>query len=244
MSLTIQIKRGLKTNLPILEKGELAYTTDTNELFIGVLDEPTLVSQNVLINEIPFATQSEAETGTNETKVMNSLRTSQAIAFQTSAILTDGNYVTTTDLADSISGIGGDGLVFDNILKVYDLDYANNTEVLAGSSTTKVLTPATLAIKTKFFDISVETNDWTLQTTGTWDGVYIATVTQNVTGLLNSDVPIIDLDLSSANATNFSELQDEYAKIFKVESSANDELKLYAAEQPQLTLNIAVQVVR
>lgn len=35
MANTIKIKRGLKTNLPSLELGELAYCTDTKELFIG-----------------------------------------------------------------------------------------------------------------------------------------------------------------------------------------------------------------
>jgi hypothetical protein len=31
----IIIKRGLKANLPVLDDGELAFCTDTNELFIG-----------------------------------------------------------------------------------------------------------------------------------------------------------------------------------------------------------------
>lgn len=243
-TLKVKVQRGLKANLPILSRGELAYTTDTNELFIGVLAEPTNVSDNVLINNIPFATKSEAETGTDETKVMNPLRTSEAIALQAGALITNENFVKQTDIDASIAAIGGDGLVFDNINEVYDLDYADNAEALAGSSTTKVITPATLAAKTDFFNISVATGDWILETTGTWDGIYIATITQDVDDLFSSDIPIIDLDLTSANATNFEELQDEYAKIFRVEASGNEELKLYAAEQPQLTLNIAIQVVR
>lgn len=32
---TIKIKRGLKKTLPTLQDGELAFTTDTNELYIG-----------------------------------------------------------------------------------------------------------------------------------------------------------------------------------------------------------------
>ena len=35
MANKIQIKRGLKTKLPILDAGELAFTTDTKEVFIG-----------------------------------------------------------------------------------------------------------------------------------------------------------------------------------------------------------------
>ena len=52
MASTIKIKRGLKTNLPILSRGELGYATDTNELFIGVLAEPTQVSDNVLVSDL------------------------------------------------------------------------------------------------------------------------------------------------------------------------------------------------
>ena len=52
MASTILIKRGLKANLPILDRGELAYATDTKELFIGVLAEPTVVGDNVLISDI------------------------------------------------------------------------------------------------------------------------------------------------------------------------------------------------
>ena len=35
MANTIKVRRGTKANLPILNQGELAFTTDTNELFIG-----------------------------------------------------------------------------------------------------------------------------------------------------------------------------------------------------------------
>ena len=35
MSRTIQIKRGLKANLPALAVGELGFTIDTHEVFIG-----------------------------------------------------------------------------------------------------------------------------------------------------------------------------------------------------------------
>jgi hypothetical protein len=52
MASTILIKRGLQDNLPILERGELAYATDTKRLYIGVLSEPTVVGDNVLISDI------------------------------------------------------------------------------------------------------------------------------------------------------------------------------------------------
>lgn len=50
MATTIKIKRGLKDDLPLLEIGELAYCTDTNELFIGKFVSEG-VTENILINE-------------------------------------------------------------------------------------------------------------------------------------------------------------------------------------------------
>jgi hypothetical protein len=52
MSNLIKIKRGLKVNLPVLQRGELGYSTDTNELFIGVLETPSIPGDNVLINDL------------------------------------------------------------------------------------------------------------------------------------------------------------------------------------------------
>ena len=54
MSVSIRIKRGLEANLPSLQIGELAYTTDTNKLFIGVNTgtEQDPVIESVLVNDL------------------------------------------------------------------------------------------------------------------------------------------------------------------------------------------------
>lgn len=46
MANIIRIKRGLKENLPTLLVGELAFCTDTNELFVGK------DTGNVLVNDL------------------------------------------------------------------------------------------------------------------------------------------------------------------------------------------------
>ena len=124
MANTIKIKRGLKANIPALAIGELAYCTDTNELFIGVntgtISEPVLA--NVLINEVTdlsdfytktqiealaglgiiwnsntdkfdadIASEQDAQTGTASDKLMTPERTADAIAFQTSGLLTSSS---------------------------------------------------------------------------------------------------------------------------------------------------------
>lgn len=43
----LQIKRGIRTNIPLLSIGEFYYSTDTNELFIGSsLGNSTVASQS------------------------------------------------------------------------------------------------------------------------------------------------------------------------------------------------------
>jgi hypothetical protein len=65
-----------------------------------------------------------------------------------------------------------------------------------------------------------------------------------VTGILDTDRPIIDLDLSAATFLTFEALQDDYALIFRVEVSDDNELKFYASEEPTEDLTIAIKVVR
>jgi hypothetical protein len=55
MSKTIQIKRGLKAGLPTLAPGELGYTTNTKELYIGTDSGNELVEQG-LANVFYFTT--------------------------------------------------------------------------------------------------------------------------------------------------------------------------------------------
>jgi hypothetical protein len=128
MANVIKIKRGLFENIPALAIGELAYCTDTNDLFIGAivdLEEQTL--ENVKINnlealnnfytkseieglaglglvwnnsndqfDVVIADTAEAEAGTASDKLMTPERTAEAIAFQTSALLTSGDIIRAT----------------------------------------------------------------------------------------------------------------------------------------------------
>jgi hypothetical protein len=95
---------------------------------------------------------------------------------------------------------------------------------------------------TTTIDGTVVSGDWVQATTGDWEDAYIATMA--VTGILDTDRPIIDLDLSAATFLTFEALQDDYALIFRVEVSDDDELKFYASEEPTEDLTIAIKVVR
>jgi len=85
-------------------------------------------------------------------------------------------------------------------------------------------------------------SDWTEETTGDWDGVF--TTTKTVTGVLTTDTPIIDLNLSSATATTYDALIIGFAAIFRVEIVSNNNLKFYAVEEPVEDLPLNIKVVR
>ena len=63
MATTIKIKRGLKENLPTLADGELAYCTDTQEMFIGTAIGNALVNQDIDTDEYVVSGYFDEETG-------------------------------------------------------------------------------------------------------------------------------------------------------------------------------------
>ena len=94
MSVSIRIKRGLEVNLPSLALGELAYTTDTNKLFIGV-NQGTEQSPNiqpVLINDLSALNDAMIFKGTLGTSgTFTSLPTTHDVGW-TIKVITAGTY--------------------------------------------------------------------------------------------------------------------------------------------------------
>jgi hypothetical protein len=71
------------------------------------------------------------------------------------------------------------------------------------------------------------TSDWT-QATGT--DPWIATLT--VSGILSTDRPIVDIDLSSVALADVEAAQTGWSLVYRAEASADDEVKLYATDEP------------
>lgn len=86
------------------------------------------------------------------------------------------------------------------------------------------------------------TSDWEEETTGPWEGVF--TTTKTINGIITTDFPIIDLDLSNATAVTFSGLQADYFNVFKAEVVSNNNIKFYAENEPVLDLPLNIKVVR
>ena len=86
------------------------------------------------------------------------------------------------------------------------------------------------------------TSDWSQESGGDWDGIW--TVTKTVSGILTTDTPIVDLDLSSATASTFNAIQTDFNNIFRVEIPTNNNVKFYSIENPTNNLVINLKVVR
>jgi len=147
MANKIKISRGTLGNIPTLERGELVYTTDTKQLYIGVLEEPNNPSDNMLIASIEdFFTKTDIsnldgtglvwnqletrfdidfagfeESVENETKVMNPKRTDEAITERLNARLTAEAYATESQLTSAINTLPGTGLTLaSGVLNIND----------------------------------------------------------------------------------------------------------------------------
>ena len=88
----------------------------------------------------------------------------------------------------------------------------------------------------KVFNATVSPSDWT--------GSDPSIATIPVVGLLSDDVPIVDLDLSAASLGDILGIQADWSSVYRVEASGDDELKLYALEEPSETFNLTIKVVR
>jgi hypothetical protein len=85
-------------------------------------------------------------------------------------------------------------------------------------------------------------SDWAVETSGDWEGTF--TINKTINGIITTDTPLIDLDLSNADATTFESIASSFARVFKVEVSANNTLKFYALEEPAKDIPLNIKVVR
>jgi type 1 glutamine amidotransferase len=80
--------------------------------------------------------------------------------------------------------------------------------------------------------------------TGDWSGSEPATAVKTVSGLLSTDQPLIDVNLSAVTFADVEDKQTEYAKLFRVAATDDDEITFFATETPTEELVIQIKVVR
>jgi hypothetical protein len=83
-------------------------------------------------------------------------------------------------------------------------------------------------------------------TTASWNAgdsfEYIAT--SSIVGLLDTDRPLVALDLSSVGLLEIADVAVEFQTVYRVEASDDDELTLYATSIPTVDFDLLIQVVR
>lgn len=83
------------------------------------------------------------------------------------------------------------------------------------------------------------TSDWSQATSS---DPFIATLT--VSGTKSTDVPLVGIDLSNVTFADTTDVLSDFSKVYRIETSADDEIKLYSTEEPTKNLNLILKVVR
>ena len=90
-----------------------------------------------------------------------------------------------------------------------------------------------------FLTATLNSSDWTQATAS---DPWIATKT--VSGILSTDRPIVDIDLSSVSLSNVHTVETSWSNLYRVEDSADNEIKFYATNQPTINFNLLITGVR
>jgi hypothetical protein len=88
-----------------------------------------------------------------------------------------------------------------------------------------------------FFTTTIADTDWTGS-----EAPYTAVKT--VSGLLSTDRPIVDLNLSAVAIGDVEAKQDDWALVYRAAATDDDELSFFATEEPTESLVIQIKVVR
>ena len=97
-------------------------------------------------------------------------------------------------------------------------------------------TPASIGAATvALYSVTVAPGDWT--------GSDPSTAAKTVSGMLATDTPVVDLDLSSVLFADVADVQSDWALIYRAATST-DTLTLYAKSTPTESLSIQIKVVR
>jgi hypothetical protein len=116
---------------------------------------------------------------------------------------------------------------------------ANDTLMYNGSQW--INQPAASSGESIFLTATLNSSDWT-RAQATLSDPWIATKT--VPGILSTDRPIVDIDLSSVSLSNVHTVETSWSNLYRVEASADNEIKFYATNQPTINFNLLITGVR
>ena len=91
-----------------------------------------------------------------------------------------------------------------------------------------------------FLTATLNSSDWSSLSMGI--DPWIATLT--VAGILSTDRPIVDIDLSSVALADINTIETSWSNLYRVETSADNQMKFYATNQPTSNFNLLITGVR
>jgi hypothetical protein len=77
-----------------------------------------------------------------------------------------------------------------------------------------------------------------------WTGSDPYTAAMTVSGILSTDVPVVDINLSSVAFADVADVQSDWSLVYRVAATADDEVTFYATAEPTEDLVVQIKVVR
>lgn len=71
---------------------------------------------------------------------------------------------------------------------------------------------------------------------------WIAEIT--VPGIKSTDRPIVDIDLSNVSVEDVLSIQAQWSRVYRIEASDDNEIKLYSLDEPVDDFDLFIRVVR
>lgn len=97
----------------------------------------------------------------------------------------------------------------------------------------------------KLTELSGRVKDWTVSLSAAdWSGSAPYTQDVSVTGVLESDNPIVDIDLSSATSSNVDSLLENWGKVHYISTSNGSISAVCLASKPTVNMTVRLKVIR
>ena len=152
-------------------------------------------------------------------------------------------------------------ITLDGTLGIELVDVTGASDVASGTTAQRPASPTTGAIRFNTDLGKVETyngSSWVSATqvvtytatvtgsdgTSDWSGSDPVTAVITVSGLLSTDTPVVDIDLTGATFADIPDIQADWGLVYAVSATADNQLTLYATAEPASAFSIVIQVTR
>lgn len=134
---------------------------------------------------------------------------------------------------------------------------SDNIEVPFGNTAARPSVPATGSFRFNTQDSNLEVyngDSWqsanppkdftTTINLGDWADSSPHVATKTVAGILGTDAPFFSLDVSGYSFDSITDASNEWALVYLAEASANNQVKFYATDSPDIPFDVIIKVIR